>query len=110
MLAYYVQWHMKQRLAPMLFAEEDPEGKRMNHQNPVQPAQRSANATQKAHTKRNAAGDDVMSFKTLMDHLSNLCKTELIPKVGQVKEPLHIIGEPSQKQKQAFDLLGIRIK
>lgn len=110
MLAYYVQWHMKQRLAPMLFAEEDLEGKRTAHQNPVQPAQRSANAEQKARTQRNAAGEGVMSFKTLMDHLSNLSKIELIPRVGDVEEPLYVIPEPSAKQKRAFDLLGIKIK
>ena len=56
MLSYYVQWHMRQRLAPMLFAEEDPEGKRAANQHPVRAAKRSPAAEKKARTKRTAAG------------------------------------------------------
>ena len=109
MLAYYVQWHMKQRLAPMLMPEEDPEGERVAEMNPVQTAKRFTSADDEVRTKRNATRDEFRRFKALMDHLSDLRRTEIIPKTGKAKEPLHVVCEPSEKQQRAFDLLGIKI-
>ena len=77
MLACYVQRHMNQRLVPKLLAEEDPRCRRMPHRSP---AQRFANAEQGIRTWRNAARDDGMSFKDLMDRVSGLTGSELIPK------------------------------
>jgi len=54
-----------------------------------------------------------MSFWALVDQLSNLSKTERIPKIGQARHPCigsYRIGEPTKRQKQAFDLLGVKIK
>ena len=110
MLSYYVQWHMRQRLAPMLFAEEDPEGKRAANQHPVRAAKRSPAAEKKARTKRTAAGGEAMSFESLMGHLAKLSKYEVTPKIGEVQEPLTVLGSLSENQARAFKLLGVKVK
>ena len=52
MLAYLVEWHMKQRLAPILFAEDDLEGKKAARRSIIHAAGRSPSAEQKARSKR----------------------------------------------------------
>ena len=110
MLSFYVQWHMKQRLAPMLFHEDDPEGKQAANPT-VLATRRSASAEQKARTKKNAAGEEALCFRSLMDHLATLCKHEVTPRNGNPKEhKLTLIGSPSRTQARAFKLLGVKIK
>ena len=69
MLAYYVEWHMRQRLAPLLFADERedlPGG-------PVSPRQRSEEAKAKDRTRRTQQGDlPLQSFPDLLGSLSSL--------------------------------------
>ena len=63
MLAYYVEWHMRQRLSPMLFDDEDREAAEAARTSIVAPAQVSDTAQAKARTKRTAEGDPVQSFR-----------------------------------------------
>ena len=56
MLAYYVEYHLRRKLAPILFAEDDPAGKAAQRKNAVEPGKK------KARTKRNHEGEKVMSF------------------------------------------------
>ncbi|MCY4535887.1 MAG: IS1634 family transposase, partial [Bryobacterales bacterium] len=73
MLAYYVEWHMRQRLAPLLFADERedlPGG-------PVSPRQRSEEAKAKDRTRRTQQGDlPLQSFPDLLGSLSSLAAME----------------------------------
>ena len=68
MLAYYVEYHLRRKLAPILFAEDDPAGKAAQRKNAVEPAK--LQAKKKARTKRNHEGEKVMSFAEVMDKLS----------------------------------------
>ncbi len=70
MLAYYVEYHLRQKLAPMLFSEEDPEGKKAERKSIVEPAKPSAKTTKKARTKRTADGGKAMSYQAVMEELS----------------------------------------
>ncbi len=72
MLAYYVEWHMKQRLAPILFAEDDPEGKKATRRSIIHAAGRSPSAEQKARSKRTQDGHKALSNAVLTAHLGAL--------------------------------------
>ena len=77
MLAYYVEWHMRQDLAPMLFDDEEPELAQLLRESVVAPAQRSPEAQRKAHTQRTAAGDPVHSFQTLLKDLGTVAHNRI---------------------------------
>ena len=108
MLGYYVEWHMRKALAPLLFDEEDDEGARAMRQSVVAPAQRSAKALRKARTKRTEEGLPVHSFTTLLRDLATIVKNRFEPTRADFS-PFEKITRPTPLQQRAFDLLGIRI-
>ena len=79
MLAYYVEWHMREAWAPLLFAEDDRQGSAQRRGSPVKPATRSARATQKASSKKTPDGETVHRFRGLLDHLATLTKNTIQP-------------------------------
>jgi transposase len=103
MLAYYVEWHMRRSLAPMLFDDSDPAAGAALRSSVVAPAQRSPQATQKARTKRTAAGAPVHSFHTLLEDL----RTIALNTVTLSAASLTMTTSPTPLQQQAFDLLHI---
>jgi hypothetical protein len=70
MLAYYVEWHMRQVLAPLLFDDEDREAAQAQRTSIVAPAQRSPSAQQKAASQQTADGLPVHSFRSLLADLA----------------------------------------
>jgi len=72
MLSYYVEWHMRQALAPILFDDHDPQAAEAARQSVVSPAQRSPQAASKDALKRTEDGMPVHSFQTLLKHLATL--------------------------------------
>ena len=56
MLAYYVEWHMRRALAPLLFDDEDPAAAQAQRTSVVAPAQRSQSAAEKAPAKKPPTG------------------------------------------------------
>jgi transposase len=109
MLSYYVEWHMKRLLAPMLFHEDDPEGERARRSSIVLPAARSAKAEAKARTKQTETEEPVHSFRTLLLDLATLSRNLVCvgsadgPTTGQFVQ----WSNPSPLQKRAFELLGL---
>ena len=82
MLAHYVQWHMRQRLAPLLFEDDDRPAARAARNSPVEPATVSPRAKAKADTRRTPDGYPVHSFRTLLDDLATLTLNEVtLPEV-----------------------------
>ncbi len=65
MLAYFVEWHMRQRLAPLLFQGDDQATARAQRETPVAAAQVSECARQNARTERTAKGFPAHGFPTL---------------------------------------------
>ena len=72
MLAYYVQWHMRQRLKPMLFDDEYLDEASAGRASPVLKAQRSKQAQTKDASKLAADGLPLHSFRTLLHDLGTL--------------------------------------
>ena len=104
MLAYYVQWHMKEVWRELLFSDED-QGAKLAR-DPVAPALRSAKALKKVHRKRLDDGTGVHSFHTLLTDLSTIVRNTCHRKEGGVGEPrFTITTTPSAKQKQALELI-----
>jgi transposase len=105
-LAYYVEWHMRRALAPLLFADEhrgEPPAA-----SPVAPARRSASAEAKARTKRNADNLPVQSFRDLLRDLATIVKNRIQPALKSVA-PFDIVTRPTTLQQQALQLLGLAL-
>jgi hypothetical protein len=108
MLAYYLQWHMRQSLAPMLFDEPDPASRDAQRTSPVAKAEPSPAAKRKTAGKRTDPGDGeplpVHSFHTLLGDLATL--TRNVVRLGRDRLTA-ILATPTPTQHRAFDLLGI---
>jgi len=107
MLAYYVEWHMRKALAPLLFAEDDPGGAAARRGSPVQPAVPSASAEAKAFTKRTPEGEPVHRFRGLLAHLATLTKNTIQP-AGSLPA-FDRLTVPTPLQREAFERLGVPI-
>ena len=108
MLAYYVEWHMRQALAPLLF-DDDRAGAEATRTSVVAPARVSPRAQDKAQRKRTAAGWPVHSFRTLPDDLATLVRNRIVPRLPGA-EPLDVLTRPTALQREAFRLLGVRLE
>ena len=108
MLAYYVEWHMRQRLRPMLFDDEDREGAEAVRTSIVAPAQVSEAAQAKARSKRTADGGTVHSLRTLLNDLATVTRNTVAPRLPGT-EPFEVITRPTPLQDKALKLLGVRL-
>jgi hypothetical protein len=109
MLAYYVEWHMRQTLAPMLFDDDDPAAAAAARTSVVAPAQRSPSAQRKAITKLIADDTPVHSFHTLLSDLATLAKNRILPGTKD-PVPFDLFTTPTTLQQQAFDLLRVNYR
>jgi hypothetical protein len=108
MLAYYLEWHMRQRLAPMLFDDTDPEEAEARRRSVVAPAQQSKAAMKKQTTGLTPDGLPVHSFRTLLADLATLARNTIITAVNPLY-PLTVVTRPTPIQEKAFDLLGLTV-
>jgi hypothetical protein len=108
MLAYYLQWHMRRSLAPMLFDEPDPAAREAPRTSPVAKAEPSPAAQRKAARKRTDPADGeplpVHSFHTLLGDLATL--TRNVVRLGR-DHLTAILATPTPTQRRALDLLGV---
>jgi len=109
MLAYYIEWHMRRALAPMLFDDDDRHGARAARRSIVAPAQRSPRAQRKSTRKRTDDGAPVHSFQTLLDDLATVAKNRVQP-TGGAAPAFEVITRPTALQQRAFDLLGVALR
>ena len=106
MLAYHVEWHMRRRLAPLLFEDDDREGARARRSSPVEKAEVSESAKAKADTKRTPDGLPVHSMTTLLADLATLTLNEVtLP--GSPDHAFPLMAKPTELQCRAFELLDI---
>jgi hypothetical protein len=103
MLAYYVEWHMREAWRPLLFADEDQAAKATR--DPVAPARRSMAADHKAATHTLADGTPVHSFRTLLEDLSSIVRNRCRPRGEEDAPTFEITTTPTPEQGRAFDLL-----
>jgi len=108
MLAYYVEWHMRQRLKALLFDDEEPELAEAARASVVAPAEVSPAARAKARDKRNARGDPVHSFRTLLGDLATITLNTVRPRLPDAT-PFEVVTRPTPLQAKALQLLGVRL-
>jgi len=106
MLAYYVEWQMKRKLAPLLYAEEDREGATANRESIVAPSVPSDKTRKKAETHRTEDGFPVQSFRSLLSDLGTLCRNVMRTGTEGGSE-FSMLTQPSPLQEKAFSLLGL---
>jgi hypothetical protein len=106
MVAYYVEWHMRQVLAPFLFDDEDKPAGEARRASVVAPAQRSPRAQRKAQTKRTDDGKPVHSFHTLLQDLGTITKNR-VRFVHSTMETTEMLTTPTPFQQRVFELLQV---
>ena len=102
MLAYYVEYHLRQKLAPMLFAEDDLQLKRAQRKDMVSPAKRSAK--EKAQNKTTSDGET--SYESVMKTLSGLSRVVGVPKITT---EVTLFEDYNPTQMKALKLLNIKL-
>lgn len=105
-LAYYIEWHMREALKPLLFDDEQKVEAENDRASIVAPAVRSESAKAKDRTKRNAAGEPVHSFRTLLDDLGTLTKNRVRSASADDAE-FFMLAEATPTQRRALDLLKV---
>ena len=103
LLAYHLEWHMRQALAPLLFDDHDRAAAQARRRWPVAKATVSPAAQRKA-AKRTEDGHPVPSFRTLLTDLATM--TQNTVRFGANLD-MTVLATPTALQKHAFDLLGL---
>ncbi len=108
MLAYYLEWHIRKLLAPLLFDDTDRAAADALRRSVVAPAQRSAAAVTKQTTGVTPDGLPVHSLRTLIADLATLARNTVVTAITP-KLPLIVLTRPTAVQRRAFDLLGLTV-
>lgn len=110
MLAYYLEWHMRQSLAPILFDDHDPMAREAQRTSPVAKAKPSDAAREKAKSKQTDPAHGprlpVHSLRTLLADLATLTRNNV--RIGANKLTI-LLATPTQIQRRAFNLLGVTL-
>jgi len=105
MLSYYVEWHMRQALAPVLFDDEQRGDYRPS---PVAPARPSPEARAKAQSQRTENNWPVQSFQDWLKDLATIIKNRIEPNLRALP-PFEMTTRPTPPQKYALGLLGAKL-
>ncbi len=111
LLAYYVEWRMREAWRPLLFADEE-FGERTRTRDPVAAAERSASAKRKKATWRAADGTPLHSFRTLLEDLASVTRNVCCAKgpSGTRRAEFELDTQLSAEHARALELLkGIRV-
>jgi transposase len=104
MLAYYVEWHMREAWAPLLFADTDQATKATR--DPVAPARRSDAALDKVARRALDDSTPVHSFSTLMADLATIVRnTCRPPSTGPEAPTFDVVTTPNAQQRRALELI-----
>ncbi len=106
MLAYYLEWHMRQCLATMLFDDTDKQVAEALRASLMAQAQRSPAAVSKQTTGLTEDGLPVHSFRSLLTDLATVARNTIITAITP-DYPLTVVTMPTPIQQKAFDLLGL---
>ncbi len=108
MLAYYLEWHMRQKLAPMLFDDTDKEAAEAARASVVAPAQRSQAAIRKQTTGVTPDGLPVHSFRTLLADLATLTRNTIVTAIAP-ELPLTVLTQANPGSARAFELMELAL-
>jgi Transposase DDE domain len=104
MLAYYVEWHIREAWRQLLFADEDLA--RKIHRDPVAAARRSEAALNKVATHTLEDGSPAHSFRTLLQELSTIVRNTCQPSAGPTQLTFQMTTVPNPTQQRALQLLN----
>jgi transposase len=104
LLAYYVEWHLRQAWEPLLFGDEELSRDRRTR-DPVAPAQPSASTRRKKKTHATPGGLPVQSFGTLIAHLGTRCRNTCRVSADPNHTPFHQVTEADALQSEALRLI-----
>ena len=108
MLGYYLEWHLRQRLAPMLFHDTDRNAAEAQRNGPVAKAERSPAAIAKQTTGVTPDGLPVHSFSSLLADLATLARNTVTTAINPHR-PFTLLTRPTPIQQKALDLLGLSL-
>jgi hypothetical protein len=106
MLAYYVEWHMRQALAPLLFEDEELVRDR-KRRDPVAPAEPSHSARRKKAEHVTSDGLEVHSFETLLAALGTRCRNTCRLPADASGATFQQLTKATSLQARALELLGV---
>jgi transposase len=106
MLAYYIEWHMRGKLATILFDDHEREEAEATRASVVAPAPRSEAARKKDADKKTVDGLPVLSFRSLLEHMGTMAKNRVRPAADSSLEFFEVT-QATPVQRRAFELLGI---
>lgn len=106
LLAYYVEWHLRQAWKSLLFADEELDQDR-RLRDPVAPAQASASARRKKKTHQTGSGLEAQSFRTLLAHLGTRSRSTCVVAGDPSGTPFLQVSEADAVQAQALRLIGM---
>jgi transposase len=109
MLAYYVEWHMRKALAPLLFDDEKVTVELEEKSSIVAPSKRSKKARAKAATKKTSEKLPVHSFRTLMADLATIVKNKFQSNGLEAYLTFEKITQPTPLQQKAIELLEVSL-
>jgi len=105
-LAYYVEWHLRKALAPVLFEDDELDEARATR-DPVAKAEPSESAKRKKATQFTSQGGAVQSFQSLMKTLGTRCRNKCRAGNNNTHAIFYELTEPTPFQVQIFNLLGL---
>jgi transposase len=106
MLAYYLEWHIRKALAPVLFEDEELEKARTTR-DPAAKAEPSDSVKRKKATHLTPDGWTVQSFRTLMKKLGTRCRNKCRAGNDKMHATFYELTEPTPFQAHVFQLLGL---
>jgi hypothetical protein len=107
MLAYHVEWHMRERLKPILYADHDKTAAEAERSSIVAPLEPSPAAKRKGSRHRTDKGTPLTSLRDLLRHLATLTLNSVITPLNP-NYSFTVIATPTDLQKSAFELLGVK--
>ena len=106
MLGYYVEWHLREAWAPILFHDHDRAAAQAQRVSPVAAAETSDAAKRKRATRRTDDGLPVSGFRDLLDHLATLT-LNLVASPHAPNAAITLTANPTPLQARALELLGL---
>ncbi len=104
LLAYYVEWHMREAWRELLFADQDQAARATR--NPVAPATRSVAALAKVRRRKLEDGTPPHSFATLLAELATITRNTCRAPGADPQATFQILTSPNPKQSRALDLIN----
>jgi len=105
MLAYYLEWHLRRDLKPLLFDDHERAVAEETRPSIVAPAPRSEAAQRKDRDKRTDDDYPVQNFRSLLKDLGTLCRNYAAARGADFS----MLTTPTRLQQRAFELLGITL-